>query len=95
MKKIMMIVLGSIFLWKVSLAATNQPYNLGLVSLSISSMSATGVAALVPPNGLGSLVVCTNCGAFNAGVAGLCMSTGTLVGSYVAISSATAVTVCK
>ena len=75
-------------------AAGYQPQNFGYVNISVSSMTASAISSLTP-QGVGNLVVCTNCGAFNFGTSGLCMSTGTTVGSFIAISSATAVSVCK
>lgn len=47
------------------------------------------------PKAKGQEVFCTDCTAFNGGKGSLCVSTGTTVGSYMVISSGTAIAGCK
>lgn len=63
-------------------------------ALTPGPYTAAQVAALTPANS-GQIIVISNPGAFNAGGVGLCVSTATTLGSFIAVSSATALTVCK
>lgn len=63
--------------------------------VALWSQTATQIAALIP-SGAGQEVFCSNCGAVNSGLGSECISTGTVVGSFIISgSSLTAVTVCK
>ncbi len=50
---------------------------------------------LATPRAKGQEIFCTNCTNFNSTLGFLCVSTGTAIASYAAISSATAVTACQ
>ena len=69
-------------------AATKQPIANGPSVLTSAQINA------VAPSYLGQPVVCSNCGAANAGKYNLCLSSGTGVGAWTILSSATAVTQC-
>ncbi len=69
-------------------AATKQPIANGPSVLTAAQINA------VAPGYLGQPVVCSNCGAANAGKYNLCLSTGTTTGAWIILSSATAVTQC-
>lgn len=47
------------------------------------------------PVGTGQPIFCSNCQTFNGTLGGMCVSTAAVVGSFIQVSSATAVSVCK
>ncbi len=61
--------------------------------VGVPSVSSTTLNAITPY--IGQMAFCNNCVNFNGSKGGLCVSTGTAVGSMIAVSSATALTVCK
>lgn len=65
----------------------------GLFTPQTATSAAIGA---ITPSAAGQLVFCSNCGSFNGGTrGGLCISTGTGAGAFMAISSATAVSSCN
>lgn len=68
--------------------------NLSAPSVIPNSYTVSQIAALVPAS-VGQIIIVSNPTTFNAGGAGVCVSTGTAVGSFIQISSATAISVCK
>jgi len=63
-------------------------------SVGLTPLTTTQISVLVPSQ-TGQIIDCSNCATFNGGLGGLCISSGTTVGSFIQISSATAVSVCK
>ncbi len=61
--------------------------------IGLPVVSSTTLNAITPYKG--QMAYCSTCVSFNAALGTLCMSTGTVAGSFIAISSATAVSVCK
>ncbi len=61
----------------------------GTINLTVSQINTAA------PRAKGQKVFCTNCQTFNTFLGGLCLSTGTVAGSYAQISSATAVSACR
>lgn len=70
-------------------AATSQPIANGPSVLTSAQIN------VATPSYAGLPVVCSNCGAANAGSYNFCLSSGTGVGAFILISSAAAVTQCK
>ena len=62
--------------------------------IGLLSMTKAAIAALTPTQ-KGQVVFCSDCSAAMGSKGLLCYSTATVVGSYVQISSLTAVTVCN
>lgn len=84
MKKLLIV---AALLLPVAAWCATQAQNLGVVSISVRSMTAAQVAASTS-TAKGELVFCSNCG--SAGAAGtLCVSTATAVASFV-LSTGTA-----
>ena len=62
--------------------------------LSPFSRTAAQILALTPTT-TGQMVFCSNCSGWNGSKGGVCTSSGVAVGSWIAISSATAVLTCQ
>ncbi len=73
MKKLLIVIVSLFLGFEAVYAATYQPRSLGWVTLSITSMTATAVAASTPPT-VGYPVFCTNCAA-SGGSGTICVST--------------------
>lgn len=89
MKKILFVLaVLSGLCWK-AYSATTQAQNLGVVSISVKSLTAAQVITSTS-TAAGELIFCSNCG--GAGGAGtLCISTGTAANAFVLSTG----TVCK
>lgn len=60
----------------------------------LPSLTKTQVLTAVPSQ-TGAEIWCSNCTNFNNALGMLCLSSGTVAGAYMAVSSATAVTACQ
>ena len=87
----LLIVIVAIFAGMTGLlyAATSQPIANG------PSVLTTAVINSIAPSYAGQPVICSDCMSANAGKYNLCLSSGTGVGAWILISSATAITQCK
>jgi prenyltransferase beta subunit len=62
--------------------------------MGLQSLSSTTINSTVPGT-VGQVYWCNSCTTFNGAKGGMCASTGTAAGAFIAISSLTAVSPCK
>ena len=82
------------FCWDDSGVTINGVQDLGSNGVLIPSITRANVLTLKPAYA-GQMIFCTGCLDFNNQLGVPCVSTGTAIGGFIAISSATAVSVCK